>query len=96
MLFSIHSDEWKSYQSQHQTALRIRRRRYNLIPVESKFKNPMLEHQDKLMMKAQAHVSKSSAISDEQALSQRKYFLLSCGKASVEGEIVSKLSRSRA
>nr|GEV47335.1 hypothetical protein [Tanacetum cinerariifolium] len=53
MLFSIHSDEWKSFQSQHQIALRIRRWRYNLIPVESKFKNPMLDHQDKFMMKAQ-------------------------------------------
>nr|GEX73604.1 hypothetical protein [Tanacetum cinerariifolium] len=32
---------------------RIRRRRYNLIPVESKFKNLVLDHQDKYMMKAQ-------------------------------------------
>nr|GEW73172.1 putative ribonuclease H-like domain-containing protein [Tanacetum cinerariifolium] len=32
---------------------RIRRRRYNLIPAESKFKNLMLNHQDKYMMKAQ-------------------------------------------
>nr|GEV77150.1 RNA-directed DNA polymerase, eukaryota, reverse transcriptase zinc-binding domain protein [Tanacetum cinerariifolium] len=53
ILFSIHSDEWKSFQSQHQTALRIRRWPYNLIPVESKFKNLMLDHQDKYMMKAQ-------------------------------------------
>nr|GFB18430.1 hypothetical protein [Tanacetum cinerariifolium] len=52
---------------------RIRQRRYNLIPPESKFKNPMLDHQDKYMMKAQVHVSKSSAISDEQALPQRKH-----------------------
>nr|GEX48842.1 hypothetical protein [Tanacetum cinerariifolium] len=34
----------------------------------------MLDHQDKYMMKAQVHVSKSSAISDVQALPQRKYF----------------------
>nr|GEZ11335.1 retrovirus-related Pol polyprotein from transposon TNT 1-94 [Tanacetum cinerariifolium] len=34
---------------------------------------PMLDHQDKYMMKAQVHVSKSSAISDEQALPQRKH-----------------------
>nr|GEU85731.1 retrovirus-related Pol polyprotein from transposon TNT 1-94 [Tanacetum cinerariifolium] len=73
ILFSIHSDEWKSFQSQHQTALRIRRRRYNLIPAESKFKNLVLDHQDKYMMKAQVHVSKSFAISDEQALPQRKH-----------------------
>nr|GEW48861.1 hypothetical protein [Tanacetum cinerariifolium] len=39
----------------------------------------MLDHQDKYMMKAQVHVSKSSAISDIQALPQRKYFLLSSG-----------------
>nr|GFA42290.1 hypothetical protein [Tanacetum cinerariifolium] len=74
----------------------IRRWRYNLIPAESKFKTPMLDHQDKYMMKAQVHVSKSSAISDVQPLPRKKYFLLSSGKAYVEGEIVSKLSRSRA
>nr|GEW96734.1 ribonuclease H-like domain-containing protein [Tanacetum cinerariifolium] len=32
---------------------RIRRWRYNLISAESKLKNPMLDHQDKYMMKAQ-------------------------------------------
>nr|GEU96324.1 hypothetical protein [Tanacetum cinerariifolium] len=37
----------------------------------------MLDHQDKYMMKAQVHVSKSSAISDIQALPRRKYLLLS-------------------
>nr|GEY81911.1 hypothetical protein [Tanacetum cinerariifolium] len=79
MLFSIHSDEWKSFQSQHQTALRIRRRRYNLILAESKFKTPCSIIKDKYMMKAQVHVSKSSAISDVQALPRRKYFLLLSG-----------------
>nr|GFA02369.1 hypothetical protein [Tanacetum cinerariifolium] len=68
ILVSIHSDEWKSFQSQPQTTLRIRRWHYNLIPAESKFKTTMLDHQDKHMMKAQVHVSKSSAISDVQAL----------------------------
>nr|GEY67434.1 hypothetical protein [Tanacetum cinerariifolium] len=34
---------------------------------------PMLDHQDKYMMKAQVHVSKYSAISDIQALPRRKY-----------------------
>nr|GFB25532.1 hypothetical protein [Tanacetum cinerariifolium] len=53
ILFSIHGDEWKSFQSQHQIALRIGRWRYNLTPAESKFKTPMLDHQDKHMMKAQ-------------------------------------------
>nr|GEX30506.1 retrovirus-related Pol polyprotein from transposon TNT 1-94 [Tanacetum cinerariifolium] len=51
----------------------IKRCRYNLIPAELKFKTPMLNHQDKYMMKAQVHVSKSSAISDEQALSRKKH-----------------------
>nr|GEV14253.1 putative reverse transcriptase domain-containing protein [Tanacetum cinerariifolium] len=73
ILFSIHS-EWKSFQSQHQTALRIRRWCYNLTPAESKLKTPMLNQQDKNMMKAQVHVSKSSAISDVQPLSRRKHY----------------------
>nr|GFA19825.1 hypothetical protein [Tanacetum cinerariifolium] len=85
---------------------RIIRWRYNLIPAESKFKNLMFDHQDKYMMKAQVHVSKSSAISDIQALPRRKHFyqiyqiitsqVVSSGKAHIEGEIVSELSRSRA
>nr|GEY70423.1 hypothetical protein [Tanacetum cinerariifolium] len=36
----------------------------------------MLDHQDKFMMKAQVHVSKSSEISDIQALPQRKQHCL--------------------
>nr|GEX22866.1 retrovirus-related Pol polyprotein from transposon TNT 1-94 [Tanacetum cinerariifolium] len=52
----------------------IRRRRYNLIPTESKFKTPCSIIKDKYVMKAQVHVSKSSAISDIQALPRRKYF----------------------
>nr|GEW88342.1 hypothetical protein [Tanacetum cinerariifolium] len=52
---------------------RIRQWRYNLTPAESKFKTPMLDHRDKYMMKAQVHVLKSSVISDEQPLPQRKY-----------------------
>nr|GEX66827.1 hypothetical protein [Tanacetum cinerariifolium] len=74
MLFSIHFDEWKSFQSQHQTALRISRWCYNLTPTELKFKTPMLNHQDKYMMKAQVDVLKSSAISDEQPLPRRKHY----------------------
>nr|GEZ51432.1 hypothetical protein [Tanacetum cinerariifolium] len=74
ILFSIHNDEWKSFQSQHQTALRIRRWRYNLTLAESKFKTPMLDHQDKYMIKAQVHVLKSSAISDTQPLPRRKHY----------------------
>nr|GFB10943.1 hypothetical protein [Tanacetum cinerariifolium] len=53
---------------------------------------PMLDHQDKYMMKAQVHVSKSSAISDVQPLHRRKHYCqnLSSGKAYIEGEIVSR------
>nr|GEV06732.1 hypothetical protein [Tanacetum cinerariifolium] len=47
---------------------RIRRWRYNLTPAESRFKTPCLIIKNKYMMKAQVHVSKSSAISDVQAL----------------------------
>nr|GEX60918.1 retrovirus-related Pol polyprotein from transposon TNT 1-94 [Tanacetum cinerariifolium] len=53
---------------------RICRLRYNLTLAESKFKNPMLEHQDKYMMKAQVHVLKSSAIFDVQPLPRRKHY----------------------
>nr|GEX37870.1 retrovirus-related Pol polyprotein from transposon TNT 1-94 [Tanacetum cinerariifolium] len=53
---------------------RIRRWHYNLILAESKFKTPMLDHQDKYMMKAQVHVLKSSVISDVQPLPQRKLY----------------------
>nr|GEW59003.1 retrovirus-related Pol polyprotein from transposon TNT 1-94 [Tanacetum cinerariifolium] len=35
---------------------------------------PMLDHQDKYMMKAQVHVSKSSTISDVQPLPRRKHY----------------------
>nr|GEZ41536.1 hypothetical protein [Tanacetum cinerariifolium] len=52
----------------------IRRWRYNLTPAESKFKTPMLDHQDKYMIKAQVHVLKSSAISDLQPLPRRKHY----------------------
>nr|GEX15427.1 hypothetical protein [Tanacetum cinerariifolium] len=41
---------------------RIRRRRYNLTPAESRFKTPCSIIKDKYMMKAQVHVSKSSAV----------------------------------
>nr|GEU32915.1 hypothetical protein [Tanacetum cinerariifolium] len=39
-----------------------------------KVQDLMLDHQDKDMMKAQVHMSKSSAISDKQALPQRKHY----------------------
>nr|GEW54418.1 hypothetical protein [Tanacetum cinerariifolium] len=65
--YSIHTVKRSSWNR------RIRRWCYNLTPAESKFKTPMLDHQDKYMMKAQVHVSKSSAISDVQPLSRRKH-----------------------
>nr|GEW87252.1 retrovirus-related Pol polyprotein from transposon TNT 1-94 [Tanacetum cinerariifolium] len=92
ILFSIHGDEWKSFQSQHQIALRIRRWRYNLILAESKFKTPCSIIKDKYMMKAQVHVTKSSAISDVQAPPRKKHYCQKV-KVYVKGEIVSKLSR---
>nr|GEX94501.1 retrovirus-related Pol polyprotein from transposon TNT 1-94 [Tanacetum cinerariifolium] len=57
---------------------------------------PMLDHQDKYMMKAQVHVLKSSTIFDVQPLPRRKHYCqnLSSSEAYIEGEIVSKLSRS--
>nr|GEW02692.1 hypothetical protein [Tanacetum cinerariifolium] len=64
ILFSIHSDEWKSFQSQHQSALRgvkIQDPPYSII-------------KDKYMMNAQVHVSKSSTISGVQAFPLRKHY----------------------
>nr|GEY88767.1 retrovirus-related Pol polyprotein from transposon TNT 1-94 [Tanacetum cinerariifolium] len=55
-------------------AIVISRWRYNLIPAESKFKTSCSIIKDKHMMKAQVHVSKSSAISDVQALPQKKHY----------------------
>nr|GEZ38460.1 reverse transcriptase domain-containing protein [Tanacetum cinerariifolium] len=45
------------------------------VLAESKFKTPMLDHQDNYMMKAQVHVSKSFAISDEQPLPKRNFIV---------------------
>nr|GFB14790.1 hypothetical protein [Tanacetum cinerariifolium] len=76
---------------------RIRRWHYNLIPAESKIKTSCSIIKDKYMMKAQVHVSKSSAISGASSSSKETLLLnISCGKAYVEWEIVSKLLRSRA
>nr|GEY26413.1 hypothetical protein [Tanacetum cinerariifolium] len=59
---------------------------------------PMLDHQDKYMMKAQVHVSKSSTISDIQALSRRKHYcqIYQVVKHKLRGRLLAKLSRSRA
>nr|GEX46951.1 hypothetical protein [Tanacetum cinerariifolium] len=116
ILFSIHGDEWKSFQSQHQTALRgtntlswkpcqggsskieptwSQDQTMALQPHSSgvKIQDLMLDHQDKNMMKAQVHMSKSFAISVVQTLPRKKLYRQNV-KADVEREIVSKLSRS--
>nr|GEW93709.1 hypothetical protein [Tanacetum cinerariifolium] len=101
ILFSIYSDEWKSFQSQHQTALRysihtvkrsswnrrIRRWRYNLILVESKFKTLFSIVKDKYLMKAQA----------------RKYvergchlFFGTCDEEEIKGEMIGRHALPRA
>nr|GEX56057.1 hypothetical protein [Tanacetum cinerariifolium] len=51
---------------------RIRRRRYNLIPAESKFKNLVLDHQDKYMMKAQHPSERARYAVSAGALSPQK------------------------
>nr|GEU42522.1 hypothetical protein [Tanacetum cinerariifolium] len=53
-----------------------------------KIQDPMLDHQDKYMMKAQVHVSKSSAISDIQALPRRKYFYYQVVKHMLRGSLL--------
>nr|GEX77548.1 hypothetical protein [Tanacetum cinerariifolium] len=60
---------------------RIRRWRFNLIPAESKFKTSCSIIKDKYMMKAQVHVSNSSAISGASSSSKETTLLnLSCGQ----------------
>nr|GFB26577.1 hypothetical protein [Tanacetum cinerariifolium] len=44
------------------------------LQLSQNLRPPMLDQQDKYMMKAQVHVSKSSAISDIQSLPQRKHY----------------------
>nr|GEX07891.1 reverse transcriptase domain-containing protein [Tanacetum cinerariifolium] len=53
---------------------RIRRGLYNLIPAESRFKTSCSIDKDEFMMKAQVHVSRSSAISDVQTLPQKEHY----------------------
>ncbi|GJY94103.1 hypothetical protein Tco_0510464 [Tanacetum coccineum] len=62
---------WKPCQGDSLNLPDHRRRCCSLIPAESRFKTSCSINKDKYMMKAQAHVSKSSAISDVQALPQR-------------------------
>ncbi|GJR62844.1 hypothetical protein Tco_1505006 [Tanacetum coccineum] len=76
ILFSIHSDEWKSFQCQHQTALRYKRRCCSLIPAESnslphahtQATKTYYKHQDSRIKKAQELNTKTSANSDIQDL----------------------------
>ncbi|GKA83419.1 retrovirus-related pol polyprotein from transposon TNT 1-94 [Tanacetum coccineum] len=79
ILFSIHSDEWKSFQSQHQTALRYKRLCYSLILVESnslplahaQTTKTYYKHQDSRIKKAQEFKTKTSANFDIQDLPLR-------------------------
>ncbi|GKE18376.1 hypothetical protein Tco_1425953 [Tanacetum coccineum] len=80
MLFSIHNDEWKSFQSQHQPILRYKRWCCSLIPAESdslphaqaQTTKTYYWHQDSRIKKAQVHTkTKTSANSDIQDLPLR-------------------------
>nr|GEZ20758.1 ribonuclease H-like domain-containing protein [Tanacetum cinerariifolium] len=53
---------------------------------------PMLDHQDKYMIKAQVHVSKSFAISDVQPLPRRKHY---CQIYQVDNDIKIKIQDHR-
>ncbi|GJY71381.1 hypothetical protein Tco_0475084 [Tanacetum coccineum] len=72
ILFSIHSDEWKSFESQHQTAMRYKRRCCSPIPAESdslphayaQTTKTYYKHQDSRIKKAQELKTKTSANSD--------------------------------
>ncbi|GJX04498.1 retrotransposon protein, putative, unclassified [Tanacetum coccineum] len=73
ILFSIHSNEWKSFQCHHQTALRYKRRCCSLILAKSdslphahaQTTKTYYWHQDSRIKKAQVHTkTKTSANSD--------------------------------
>nr|GFB23759.1 reverse transcriptase domain-containing protein [Tanacetum cinerariifolium] len=74
--------------SQHQTALRNQMMALQPHSSRVEIQDLMLDHQDKYMMKAQVHVSKSSAISDIQALPRRKYFYYQVVKHSLRGRLL--------
>nr|GEY48311.1 hypothetical protein [Tanacetum cinerariifolium] len=79
MLFGIHNDEWKSFQSQPQIALRYKRQCCSLIPAESdslphahaQATKTYYKHQDSRIKKAQELKTKTSANSDIQDLPLR-------------------------
>ncbi|GKD17254.1 hypothetical protein Tco_1206412 [Tanacetum coccineum] len=72
MLFSVHGDEWKSFQSQPQTALQYKRRCCSLIPAESdslphahaQTTKTYYKHQDSRIKKAQELKTKTFTNSD--------------------------------
>ncbi|GJT86220.1 hypothetical protein Tco_1067937 [Tanacetum coccineum] len=76
MPFGIHSDEWKSFKSQPQTALRYKRWCCSLTPAESdslphahtQATKTYYKHQDSRIKKAQELNTKTSANSDIQDL----------------------------
>ncbi|GJS80085.1 hypothetical protein Tco_0729966 [Tanacetum coccineum] len=79
ILFSIHSDERKSFQSQPQIALRYKRRCCSLIPAEfdslphahDQTTKTYYKHQESRIKKAQEFKTKTSANSDIQDLPLR-------------------------
>ncbi|GJS32144.1 hypothetical protein Tco_0530526, partial [Tanacetum coccineum] len=70
ILFSIHNDEWKSFQSQHQTALWYKRRGCSLIPAESnslphahaQTTKTYYKHQDSRIKNAQVHTKTKTSV----------------------------------
>ncbi|GJZ53105.1 hypothetical protein Tco_0607990 [Tanacetum coccineum] len=76
ILFSIHSDEWKSFKCQHQAELWYKRRCCSLTPAESdslphahtQATQTYYKHQDSRIKKAQELNTKTSANSDIQDL----------------------------
>ncbi|GJS89271.1 retrovirus-related pol polyprotein from transposon TNT 1-94 [Tanacetum coccineum] len=60
ILFSIHSDEWKSFQSQHQTALRLIPTESDSLPhAHAQATKTYYKHQDSRIKKAQELKTKS-------------------------------------
>ncbi|GKA27738.1 hypothetical protein Tco_0713906 [Tanacetum coccineum] len=72
MLFSIHIDEWKSFQSQPQTALRLISAESDSLPhAHGQTIKTYNKHQDSRIKKAQEFKTKTSANSDIQDLPLR-------------------------
>ncbi|GJX80578.1 hypothetical protein Tco_0328727 [Tanacetum coccineum] len=106
MLFSIHSDEWKSFQSQPQITLRYKRRCCSLIPAESdslphahaQTTKTYYKHQDLRIKKAQeskTKTSKKSNIKDPSLETKLQGKLLESFQEDAKYEHVSQDTRSQ-